>query len=394
MEYFIIGSGMLIKSSVLEEINGFPVNSTTEDFNFSFSIHTLGYRSLYLDEPLQLGLTPDSLTGTIEQYKRWEIGNFQVVCHRFRELFSLKEEENRMTYFQRFVYLTFGIRVTYCLTQLFFMTFTLLSLWVNLPYVMLNNRTVIKITLITSWVQYIFNRLILYILLYDVPRTCDASDWMAADAIEESNRSSPFLSVLQLAERTLQKAAWTAPFYCYGLLSMLIKIPPKFIATRSYASVYEERKHLFHLALNLSVKGFIFHVIYILLAIGGIIYRLTRTNLGNLAQSLWLITLVAVNIYSLTPPIWFILFPPPNRERKDLLTYQKDETTGETKVRLKAHVSLYPTSKRTILLVFFPLLIIAIAVVNIILLFTSPRFLQSFLIQRNTTTEHSERPRL
>ncbi|CAF1515608.1 unnamed protein product, partial [Adineta steineri] len=102
-----IGSGMMIKSCVLEETNGFPLYSTTEDFNFSFVIHKLGYKSTYINEHLQYGVTPDSLTGTIEQFKRWESGNFQVVYQRFAELISFKQEKNRMTFFQRFVYFTF-----------------------------------------------------------------------------------------------------------------------------------------------------------------------------------------------------------------------------------------------------------------------------------------------
>ncbi|CAF1383855.1 unnamed protein product [Adineta steineri] len=214
-----IGSGMLIKSCVLDEINGIPPYSTTEDFNFSFSIHKLGYKSIYLDEALQFGLTPDSLIGTIEQYKRWESGNLQVVYRRFRELFSFNKQTNRMTFFQRFLYFTLGIRT----------------------------------------------------------------------------------------------------------------------------------------------KGFLFHIIYILIALAGIVYRLTRIRSNNLIQSLWYISLVSINIYSLIPPIWFIVFPPAIRKRKDLLLYTEQDENQEPTVKLVTNTSLYPTSKRTLLLLIFPGLLIVLA---------------------------------
>ncbi|CAF1408999.1 unnamed protein product [Adineta steineri] len=116
-----IGSGMLIKSSILDELNGFPVDSITEDFNLSFSIHKLGYKSVYITEHLQFGLTSDSLTGTIEQYKRWESGNFQVICNNFDKLFAYKRDQNQMTFFQRSYYFIHGTRIINCVMQLYYM---------------------------------------------------------------------------------------------------------------------------------------------------------------------------------------------------------------------------------------------------------------------------------
>ncbi|CAF1005200.1 unnamed protein product [Adineta steineri] len=385
-----IGSGMLIKSCVLDEINGIPPYSTTEDFNFSFSIHKLGYKSIYLDEALQFGLTPDSLIGTIEQYKRWESGNFQVIYRRFRELFSFNKQTNRMTFFQRFLYFTLGIRMGYCIIQLNFLVLTLIGLWIRLPYLLLENTSIIKITLLITWIQCISNRLILYVMYYDVANGYNLSNCHSVNVTDENNTKTPkinsCLCVLQLVERMIQKSVWTAPFYFCNLVSMFINIPQKFIPTRSYPSVHEERKHFLNLFLNLGTKGFLFHIIYILIALAGIVYRLTRIRSNNLIQSLWYISLVSINIYSLIPPIWFIVFPPAIRKRKDLLVYTEQNENQEPTVKLETNTSLYPTSKRTLLLLIFPSLFIVLATVSIILLYISTEFIQTFIINTNGTS--------
>ncbi|CAF1418787.1 unnamed protein product [Adineta steineri] len=305
-----IGSGMLIKSSILDELNGFPTDSITEDFNLSFLIHKLGYKSIYITEHLQFGLTPDSLTGTIEQYKRWESGNFQVICNNFDKLFAYKRDQNKMTFFQRTYYFIHGTRIINCLMQLY--------------------------------------------------------------------------SMLLL---TIQKATWTSPFYFVSLSEIFVKIPLPFIPTGSYPSIHDERKNFLKFILNLSHKGLIFHILYISIGVAAIIYQFIRMTSKTLPLLLWYIPLVIINIYSFIPPIWLIIFPPPpTRTRQDLLQYTERGENQEPQVKLKTNISLYPTSKYSLLLIMFPLFIILMVSANIILLFVSPNYIQPFLIKKNIPT--------
>ncbi|CAF1076485.1 unnamed protein product, partial [Adineta steineri] len=88
----------------------------------------------------------------------------------------------------------------------------------------------------------------------------------------------------------------------------------------------------------------------------------------------------------LIPPIWFIVFPPAIRKRKDLLLYTEQDENQEPTVKLEANTSLYPTSKRTLLLLIFPGLLIVLATVSIILLYISTKFIQTFIINTNGTS--------
>ncbi|CAF1017911.1 unnamed protein product [Adineta steineri] len=383
-----IGSGVLIKSSIIDELNGFPTDSITEDFHFSFSIHKLGYKSVYITEHLQFGLIPDSLIGTIEQYKRWESGNFQVICRYFDKLFSCKRYKNRMTFFQRINYFIHGTRIINCLMQLYSMLLLLVSLWIEKPYVILANSSILKMTLTMTWIQYLFSRFILYFIHYDMVIDYNSSGYDSIEVTDvnetKTQKINSILCILQFVERTMQKSAWTSPFYFVSLSEIFVKIPLPFIPTGSYPSIHDERKNFLKFILNLISKGLIFHILYIPIGLAAIIYQLIRMTSKTFPLSLWYIPLVVINIYSLIPPIWFIIFPPPpTRNRQDLLQYTEQEGNQEPQVKLKTNVSLYPTSKYALLLIMFPLLIIALVFTNIILLFISPDYIQPFLVKTN-----------
>ncbi|CAF4278450.1 unnamed protein product [Adineta steineri] len=212
------------------------------------------------------------------------------------------------------------------------------------------------------------------------------------DSVEVTNtnetktqKMNSFLCVLQYVERTVQKAIWTAPFYSVSLSEIFVKIPLPFIPTGSYPSIHDERRNFLKFIINLSHKGLIFHILYISIGLAVIIYQFIRMTSKTLPLLLWYIPLVIINIYGLIPPIWFIIFPPPpTRTRQDLLQYTEQGENQEPQVKLKTNVSLYPTGKYALLLIMFPLFIIAMVSANIILLFVSPNYIQPFLIETNT----------
>ncbi len=62
-----------------ELVGGVSSNSITEDMNTAMRLHAAGWKSLYHNEPLAVGLAPDDLSSTLKQRLRWAQGTIQVL---------------------------------------------------------------------------------------------------------------------------------------------------------------------------------------------------------------------------------------------------------------------------------------------------------------------------
>lgn len=60
-------------------VGGVSSNSITEDMNTAMRLHSAGWKSVYHDEELALGLAPDDLSSTLKQRLRWAQGTIQVL---------------------------------------------------------------------------------------------------------------------------------------------------------------------------------------------------------------------------------------------------------------------------------------------------------------------------
>lgn len=72
-----IGTGCLFRRKHLNAIGGFQPQSITEDTTTAYALFREGYRSVYLNEKLQIGLTPWTFEGYIKQRCRWGQGAMQ-----------------------------------------------------------------------------------------------------------------------------------------------------------------------------------------------------------------------------------------------------------------------------------------------------------------------------
>jgi cellulose synthase (UDP-forming) len=63
-------------------IGGFPTDSVTEDYLLTLRLKEIGFRTVYLNEPLTLGLAPEGLKEYITQRGRWCLGFMQIVRGR------------------------------------------------------------------------------------------------------------------------------------------------------------------------------------------------------------------------------------------------------------------------------------------------------------------------
>lgn len=75
---FCCGTSSVLRFEPLMRIGGFPTDSVTEDYLVTLRLNEIGYRTVYLSEPLSLGLAPEGLKEYISQRSRWALGFMQI----------------------------------------------------------------------------------------------------------------------------------------------------------------------------------------------------------------------------------------------------------------------------------------------------------------------------
>jgi cellulose synthase (UDP-forming) len=75
---FCCGTSSVIRFAELVRIGGFPTDSVTEDYLVTLKMKAAGYRTVYLNEKLSLGLAPEGLKEYITQRSRWALGFVQI----------------------------------------------------------------------------------------------------------------------------------------------------------------------------------------------------------------------------------------------------------------------------------------------------------------------------
>ena len=75
---FCCGTSSVIRFSALCEIGGFPTDSVTEDFLLTVRFRERGYKTLYLNEKLSVGLAPEGINEYATQRTRWCLGLVQI----------------------------------------------------------------------------------------------------------------------------------------------------------------------------------------------------------------------------------------------------------------------------------------------------------------------------
>ena len=80
---FSCGTSSLTRVRALESIGGIPVDSITEDMLLSQKLKASGWKTVYLNERLSMGLAPEGLSEYITQRSRWCIGFMQIFKGEF-----------------------------------------------------------------------------------------------------------------------------------------------------------------------------------------------------------------------------------------------------------------------------------------------------------------------
>src|SRR5439155_21272356 len=76
---FCCGTSSVIRLSALESCGGFPTDSVTEDFLLTLRLDRSGWRTVYLNESLSIGLAPEGMKEYVTQRGRWCLGLMQIL---------------------------------------------------------------------------------------------------------------------------------------------------------------------------------------------------------------------------------------------------------------------------------------------------------------------------
>ena len=94
-----VGTNAVFRRQYVDEIGGYPTCSITEDMAVGMKLQAKGYRSIFINEVLALGLSATTYSDLVSQRDRWCRGNLQVFKH-FNPIF-----EKGLTLSQKIAYL-------------------------------------------------------------------------------------------------------------------------------------------------------------------------------------------------------------------------------------------------------------------------------------------------
>ncbi len=80
---FCCGTSAVFRVRALERCGGMPTATVTEDMLTSFCMREVGYRTVFLNEQLSLGLAPEGLSEYVGQRSRWCLGAIQQIRTRW-----------------------------------------------------------------------------------------------------------------------------------------------------------------------------------------------------------------------------------------------------------------------------------------------------------------------
>jgi cellulose synthase (UDP-forming) len=94
---FCCGTSSVIRLEHLAKIGGFPTDSVTEDYLLTLRLKEHGFKTVYLNEPLTLGLAPEGVKEYLTQRGRWCLGLMQIARGRSGPL----SKSSRLTFIDR-----------------------------------------------------------------------------------------------------------------------------------------------------------------------------------------------------------------------------------------------------------------------------------------------------
>lgn len=123
---YFCGSAALLRRSHLMEAGGICGTTITEDAETAFLLHSKGYNSVYVEQPMVCGLSPENYDDYVLQRTRWAQGMLQMLIMNNPLFTAGLSWPQRICYFNSCVYWFFGLsRFFYFIAPALFLVFGL-----------------------------------------------------------------------------------------------------------------------------------------------------------------------------------------------------------------------------------------------------------------------------
>jgi cellulose synthase (UDP-forming) len=119
-----VGSNAIFKRAAIEDIGGIPTKSITEDMATGMLIQAKGYNSYFVNKPLAIGLTVETIGDLVKQRDRWLRGSIQVSKKYHPLKIKGLNLMQRIIYFDGLLYWSFGLqKMIYTISPFLYLLF-------------------------------------------------------------------------------------------------------------------------------------------------------------------------------------------------------------------------------------------------------------------------------
>lgn len=155
-----VGTNAVFRKKYVDEIGGYPTCSITEDMAVGMLLQMKGYKSIFVNEKLVLGLSATTFTELVKQRDRWCRGNIQVM-----KKFSIMFNKG----------LTFGQKIAYLDGVLYWFLSFQKMIYILSPIIyLLTNILIIDssiVMLLNMYIPFFLSQILIFKLLSPKTRT-------------------------------------------------------------------------------------------------------------------------------------------------------------------------------------------------------------------------------
>ncbi len=122
---FCGGTNILIRRKHLEEVGNFPETTITEDSLLGLMFHSKGFKTIYYNKPISIGLSASNFEEYIKQRCRWAKGNVQIATNSNNWKYYAKLKPMQLFFYLASILYFFTpiARIVYLLAPVLFLFF-------------------------------------------------------------------------------------------------------------------------------------------------------------------------------------------------------------------------------------------------------------------------------
>jgi cellulose synthase (UDP-forming) len=128
---FCGGTNILIRRKHLEKVGNFPEDTITEDSKLGLELHAKGYKLIYYNRPIAIGIAASDFETYVKQHCRWAKGNLQILINPQNWKYYFK-----LTPIQAFFYISGALYFLTPIARIIFLTAPVLFLFFDISPVL------------------------------------------------------------------------------------------------------------------------------------------------------------------------------------------------------------------------------------------------------------------